>query len=339
MKFNKTLLLFFILGLPFLSYGQERGIPVYSDYLTDNLYLLHPSMAGASRHAKIRLTGRTQWFNVDDAPSLATLSVNGRIGEHIGVGGILYNDSNGRFSQQGFYGTFAYHIMFSRSQLDLNQLSFGLSVGILQESLDGTDLIGPGQPSDPIIYGEKQKDSYFNVDFGVSYYYREFFVHATVKNIIPQKRDIFSTNLETDNQRQYLLSLGYTIAPNYSKWSFEPSVMLQYKEITSETVGDINGKVYRDFDWGQLWGGLSYRRSFNGAEFNQSGTGTVRSQKLQYITPFLGVTYKNFIFGYTYSYQANSVVMDNTGYHQITLGYNFGESKQPYQCDCPTINN
>ena len=28
--------------------AQERGIPVYKDYLTDNLYLLHPSMAGTS---------------------------------------------------------------------------------------------------------------------------------------------------------------------------------------------------------------------------------------------------------------------------------------------------
>lgn len=338
MKLNKALLLFFILCVPFFAHSQERGIPVYSDYLTDNLYLLHPSMAGASLHSKIRLTGRTQWFDVDDAPNLVTASVNGRVGDHIGVGGILYNDSNGRFSQQGFYGTFAYHIMFSRDEIDLNQLSFGLNVGILQEKLDESDLIGPGQPSDPIIFGNKQKDSYLNVDFGMSYYYLNFFAHATVKNIIPQKRDIFSTNLETDNQRQYLVSLGYTFASNNSAWLFEPSVMLQLKEVTSETIGDINGKVYRNFDWGQFFGGLSYRRSFNGAEYNTSGTGSVSSQKLQYITPFIGINYNGFVFAYTYSYQPNSVVMDNSGYHQITLGYNFGKSRTRYHCDCPAVN-
>ncbi len=338
MKINKFLFFLILLVSPVLTMAQERGIPVYSDYLTDNLYLIHPSMAGAAQQAKIRLTGRTQWFNVDDAPNLMTLSANGRVGERIGIGGILYKDSNGRFSQQGFYGTFAYHIMFSRDQIDLNQLSFGLSLGIMQERLDETDLIGPGQPSDPIIAGIEQKDSYLNVDFGVSYFYLNFFAHATVKNIIPQKRDIFSSNLETDNQRQYLFSLGYTFSPRYSNWLFEPSVMLQYKEVTSETIGDINAKVYYNFDWGQLWGGLSYRRSFNGAEFNESGTATVSSQKLQYVTPFLGVTYKNFLFAYTYSYQANSVVMDNTGYHQITLGYNFGKVDQRYHCDCPAVN-
>ena len=39
------------------SYSQE-GIAVYSDYLSDNYYLLHPSMAGAANCDKIRLTAR-----------------------------------------------------------------------------------------------------------------------------------------------------------------------------------------------------------------------------------------------------------------------------------------
>ncbi len=338
MKYSRILLPLLFLCMPFIMWSQERGIPIYSDYLTDNLYLLHPSMAGATTHNQIRLTGRTQWFNVDDAPNLVTLSANGRITDHIGIGGILFNDSNGRFSQQGVYATFAYHIQFAQSRWELNQLSFGLNVGVLQEKLDESDLIGPGQPIDPIINGHKQKDVFFNMDFGMSYFYRNFFIHATVKNLIPQKRDIFSENFETDDQRQYLLSVGYTIAPNNSRWLFEPSIMAQYKEETGETIGDINGKVYYKFDWGKLWGGASYRRSFQGAEYILGDGSAVQSQKLQYVTPFLGVTYKNFIFAYTYSYQTNEVVMDQSGYHQITLGYNFGSRNASYQCDCPTVN-
>lgn len=325
--------------LPFFASAQERGIPVYSDYLTDNLYLLHPSMAGAANRSKIRLTARQQWFGVDDAPALQTLSLNGRVGDRIGIGGILYNDSNGRFSQQGVYATFAYHILLSRDEVDLNQLSFGLNVGLLQEKLDESDLIGGTNPNDPNIAGIEQQDSYFNVDFGVSYYYLEFFAHATVKNIIPQKRDIFSDDYETDNQRQYIASVGYDIAPFNSKWSFEPSVMFLVKEVTSEASVDLNAKVYRQFDFGTLWGGLSYRRTFDGAEYTASGTSSVNNQKLQYLSPFLGLNYKNFMFAYTYSYQANSVVLTDSGFHQITLGYNFGESRERFHCNCPAINN
>ncbi|HLS29774.1 MAG TPA: type IX secretion system membrane protein PorP/SprF [Flavobacteriaceae bacterium] len=340
MTLSRTLIIFALLFTPLIVFSQERGIPVYSDYLTDNLYLLHPSMAGAAQQSKVRLTGRTQWFDVNNAPHLETISANGRIGDRVGVGGIIYNDRNGRFSQQGFFGTFAYHILMSRDELDLNQLSFGLNVGLVQEGLDESDLIGPGQPADPIISGNKQSDFTFNVDLGMSYYFMEFFAHVSAKNLIPQKRDIFSEEFETDNQRSYLLSVGYTIVPQYSNWNFEPSIMVQHKEVTNETLGDINGKAYYNFDWGQLWGGLSYRRTLSGAEYNAGDftSNSVSTQKLQYLTPFLGINYRGFVFAYTYSYQPNDIVMDNSGYHQITLGFNFGKNRVTYRCGCPTIN-
>src|SRR5690606_10705460 len=121
----------FILIIAFLgtltSKGQE-GFPIYADYLTDNYYLIHPSMAGAANCAKIRLTGRQQWFGHEDAPKLLTLSMNGRIGDSpSAIGGIVYTDKNGYHSQTGAYVTYAHHLMFSRSEADLNQLSFGLS--------------------------------------------------------------------------------------------------------------------------------------------------------------------------------------------------------------------
>jgi hypothetical protein len=40
-----------------IIYFSQEGIAVYSDYLSDNYYLIHPSMAGANC-AKIRLTAR-----------------------------------------------------------------------------------------------------------------------------------------------------------------------------------------------------------------------------------------------------------------------------------------
>jgi len=337
MKFLKSFLIVAFAFSISTSFSQDRGIPVYSDYLTDNYYLIHPSMAGASNYDKLRLTARQQWFDVDDAPSLQTLSMNGKLGNNSGVGGILFNDTNGRFSQQGAYLTFAYHLMFSRSTVDLNRLSFGLNVGLVQEKLDETGLNSIDNP-DPVIAGVTQSDSFFNVDIGVSYFFLDFYAHFTAKNIIPQQRQIFSEIYETDNQRQYLTSVGYNIAPFGSKWSFEPSVMLQLREETKETNLDLNAKAYYTTDFGMLWGGLSYRRSFDGAEYTNDGLGSVESQKLQYVTPFVGVNYDRFMFAYTYSYQANSVVMSNSGFHQITLGFNFGENRKRYKCNCPAVN-
>ncbi|WP_336092119.1 PorP/SprF family type IX secretion system membrane protein [Leeuwenhoekiella sp. CH_XMU1409-2] len=315
-------------------YGKaQEGVPVYWDYLTENLYLLHPSMAGAANANQIRLTGRQQWFDVEDAPNLYTAAINGRVGEKVGLGMQLFSDENGNFSQRGVYGTFAYHLLLSRNYVDLNQLSFGVSVGVMQNTLDESsfDLTD----FDPIISGGSQTDNYFNVDIGMSYYFLDFWAHATVKNVLPRSRAMF-TALESTNQRRYLASAGYVFSKLNSPWSYEPSVMFQATDETQEVSIDINGKVYRKFDWGKLWGGLSYRRNLDGAQYLNSD-GSVESQKSQYITPFLGVTYKRFLVGYTYTYQRNDIVLAN-GFHQITLGYDFGVRREPYECNCPAVN-
>ncbi|MEH6406696.1 MAG: type IX secretion system membrane protein PorP/SprF [Leeuwenhoekiella sp.] len=316
------------------SFAQE-GIPIYSDYLSDNLYLLHPSMAGAANANQIRLTARKQWFDVDDAPSLQTLSMNGRIGDKVGVGGIAFADQNGYFSQKGFYATFAYHLLLSRNVIDLNQLSFGINVGLIQNTLDESsfDLID----YDPVISGASQSDNFFNVDIGMSYYFLDFYAHATVKNVLPRNRDLFTDEFESANQRHYIASAGYVFGRYGSLWKYEPSVMLQLTEQTREKSADLNFKVYREFDWGQLWAGLSYRRSLDGAEYRSNGS-AVKSQKLEYITPILGINYGAFLFAYTYSYQNNPIVLSNGGFHQITLGYDFGKRREPYDCNCPSIN-
>ena len=321
-----------------LSKAQE-GMPIYSDYLTDNYYLLHPSMAGVANCAKARLTARQQWFGVDDAPNLQTLSVNGRIGDTPnGVGGIVFNDSNGYHSQVGGYLTYAYHIMFSRNEIDLNMLSFGLSAGFIQYKLDETELTQAfGQNFDPLISGIEQSATNFNIDFGFSYHLIDFYAHITVKNILENEGINFNEQgFSFENQRTLLASAGYTYSKFGSEWSFEPSVMYMYRDATQENSIDVNAKVYKEMDFGKLWGGLSYRRSFDGAEF-LDGSG-VSSQKLQYFTPFLGINYNNFVFAYTYSYQANSVVFNNGGFHQLTLGYDFNCRREKFECNCPAVN-
>lgn len=312
-----------------ISFSQE-GIAVYSDYLSDNYYLIHPSMAGAANCAKVRLTARQQWFGQEDAPALQTLSFNGRVGEKTGAGIILFNDKNGYHSQKGIKATFAYHLMFSRSEVDLNQLSFGISAGLVQSELDETQFTQP----DPTIGGIIQKDSYFNVDIGASYNYLEFYTHLTVKNALASKRDIY-TEVESDNLRKLLLSAGYVFGDS-ERIQWEPSFLFQLVDETKEKTIDLNLKAYKDFSFGKLWGGLSYRRAFESAQFESNGS--VANQRLQYITPIIGLNYQNFMFSYTYSHLLGDIQFDSGGFHQITLGVNLFCKREKYDCNCPAIN-
>ena len=318
-----------------LSCTAQEGIAVYSDYLSDNYYLIHPSMAGAANCAKLRVTGRKQWFGQADAPEMQTASFNGRVGEKAGAGIIIFNDKNGYHSQKGVKFTYAYHLMFSRDEIDLNQLSFGISGGLIQSQLDETSFRNSGN-FDPIIDGTiVQKDSYFNVDIGASYNYLDFYVHGTVKNAIETRRDIY-TEYESDNLRKYLLSAGYVFGDK-QRILWEPSLLFQYTDKTKEKTIDVNLKAYKNINFGSIWAGLSYRRSLDGASYSDN-SGAVFNQKLQYITPIIGVNVDNFMFAYTYSHVTGPVKFDNGGFHQITLGINLFCKPVKYECNCPAIN-
>lgn len=336
MTFKKFCSVAFIILITQFSKAQE-GLPIYSDYLTDNYYLIHPSMAGVANCAKVRITARKQWFDQADAPALQTVSVNSRIGESpSAVGAIIYNDKNGYHAESGVYLTYAHHLLFSRDEIDLNMLSFGLSTGVLQYKFDQNAFANGG--FDPLIAGVKPNATNFNIDFGFSYHLINFYAHATVKNIL--NNDGVNANADGifkfDNLRTLLFSAGNVFRKLGSEWSYEPSILYMYRDGIKVSSIDLNGKVYKDMDFGKLWGGISYRRNLDTPRIgNDVG---VSSEKLQYITPFVGVDYKNFVFAYTYSYQANSVVFDNGGFHQLTLGYNFNCRKVKYDCDCPAIN-
>ena len=335
MNFKRGLIVLAFLFAQF-SFSQE-GVAVYSDYLSDNYYLIHPSMAGAANCGKVRLTARQQWMGQEDAPALQTVSFNTALDEDgvSGIGLIAFNDRNGYHSQRGGKITYAHHIRFSRTTADLNQLSFGLSGAFIQSSIDGTDFIG--QPFDPrVLPGVIQKDSYFNVDLGASYHYMDFFTHVTIKNFLANRRELYSREIESDNLRKVLWSAGGVFG-DADRLLFEPSFMFQWIQETKEKTIDLNMKVYKNLDFGRLWAGLSYRRSFDEAEYTINGI-SIERQRMQYITPIVGLNYKQFMFAYTYSHLLGDVRFDNGGFHQITLGFDVFCKAAAWDCNCPAVN-
>ncbi len=332
MRFKIFYLIVFLL-IAKQSFSQEV-LPVYSDYLSDNYYLLHPSMAGAANCSKVRLTARQQWFGQSDAPALQTLSFNGSVGERSGAGIILINDKNGYHSQKGVRLTYAHHLMFSRDNVDLNQLSFGMSAGFAQSTIDETSFADGYPEYDPNIGNIEQKASYFNVDIGASYNYLDFYVHATVKNALSTERKLY-TDKEPVDLKRLIINAGYTFGDSETiMW--EPSFMFQNITQTKESLIDLNLKAYKTLEKGLLWGGISYRRSLDGAQYVEGNS--VATQKLQYITPVVGFNFDKYMVSYTYSHLLGNVKFDNGGFHQITLGINLFCKPEKYHCNCPAVN-
>ena len=307
--FKIFLSLFFIMCFS-LNYGQET-LPVYTDYLSDNVFLVHPSAAGFRDCSKVRLTARNQWSGIKDAPSLQTLSFHTKVGEKMGLGTIIFNDKNGYHSQQGIQGTYAYHLELGQVE-DYRALSFGISMMVVNNSLDESSFDIP----DPVISQIVQSESYFNADFSTAYHGNDFFGYFTVKNLMLSARNLYNKDYESLNLRRYLLSAGYYF--DYSRNGrmivFEPSIMMQYIERTNEKFVDLNFKVYKEIDNAKLWAAFSYRRGFDNSD----------TEELNYLTPIVGVNFEKYMISYTYTRQTGEILFDDAGYHQITVGFNFG---------------
>jgi type IX secretion system PorP/SprF family membrane protein len=315
------------------AFSQEI-LPVYSDYLSDNYFLLHPSMAGAANCGKVRLTGRQQWAGQQDAPALQTLSFNTSVSDKDGLGIILINDKNGYHSQKGFRLAYAHHIMFSRDNVDLNQLSFGINVGFAQSQLDESTFYTNDPSYDPIVAGIPQSANYFNTDIGASYNFLDFYAHFTVKNALASQRKLY-TDKEPVDLKRLIYNMGYTFGDSEGLM-FEPSMMYQYVFQTKESTVDFNLKAYKQMEFGKLWAVASYRRSLDGAQYVEGNS--IATQNLQYITPILGINYKNYMFSYTYSSILGNIKFDNAGFHQFTLGVNLFCKPEKYHCNCPAVN-
>ena len=306
--------------------SAQETIPIYFDYLSDNVYLLHPAAAGIGNCAKFRLSYGKQWAGVKDAPGLKTLSYHSRLsGEsQVGLGGIVYADNNGNHSQVGAQATIAYHIDMGGA--NFNQLSFAISGMFTESKLDQSTF----DTSDSLISGLVEADNYYNADFGLAYHYKTGFAYFTVKNLLLQARNSENTSYNSLNLRRYLFSLGYFCEnerPN--RLSFEPSMMIQYAEYTQEIIGDINLKAYKKMDRGNtLWAAVSYRRSFDGNKI----------QELSQITPIIGINFKKVMLSYTYTHSLGSITYDNSGFHQISLGIDLF-CKEVRASACPNVNS
>ncbi|MBJ2175700.1 type IX secretion system membrane protein PorP/SprF [Aureibaculum sp. A20] len=303
--------------------NAQGTLPIYSDYLSDNIYLVHPSAAGIGNNGKLRLTHRQQWIGVEDAPSLQTLSFNNRFGEKMALGAIVFNDKNGYHSQLGVQGTYAYHLNFGRDEA-LNQLSLALSASYVQNSNDQREFTKP----DPVISQIIESNSYFNTDFSMAYHFMDGFAYFTIKNLLLNVQNAQIGDYRKVNSRRYLFNSGYFFGWG-THFQLEPSIMFQYVSGTEEKIVDLNAKVYKTFGHNKRgFFALSYR-----ASLDNNGI-----QELSQVTPILGLEIDKFIVSYTYTHQIGAITFQEGGYHQFTFGVSLFNKRQKDRGYIPNYN-
>ena len=315
-KIIKVFIIGLLLGTSVFVKAQET-LPVYSDYLSDNVYLVHPSAVGFRDYSTVRLTARSQWAGVSDAPSLQTINIQTKFKQKAGLGLVIFNDKNGYHSQQGIQGTYAYHLDLGPEQ-NYRRLSFAFSMMVVNNSLDESSF----NIQDPVISQIVQSESYFNADYSMAYHDFDFFGYLTIKNLMLSARNLYNKDYESLNLRRYLVSFGhyFDLYKNGNIIELEPSVMIQYIERTNEKFVDFNMKAYKELGNAKIWAAFSYRRGFDNSTIKQ----------LSYLTHIIGVNFDKYMISYTYTKQSGEILFDAAGYHQITIGFNYGGNSKRF---------
>ena len=314
---------FFYISIFFfcLQNFSQVTLPIYQDYLSDNVYLIHSSAAGIGNSSKLRMTVRQQWADIPDAPALQTLSFHSKFREesNAGYGFIVFNDKNGYHSQKGLQGTYTYHLPLSDANF-FEQFSFGLSFTFVQNQSDQRSF---GNDDVAAII---QSTSYYNSDFSIAYHSEGFSSYFTVKNLLLTAKNNLNIQEPLD-LKNYILSAGYYYGKN-NFIQLEPSIMIQMKKSMGQTIADFNLKAYKNLSKTQIWAAISYRKGF---DKNTIGN-------FQFISPIIGFNYDKFMFSYTYTKQMNDIVLTNSGFHQISMGINLW-TRKPRGAACPNINS
>lgn len=302
-------------------FAQYR-MPLYTDYLTDNYYAVHPAMAGAHYEGlKLRTSFRTQWLDVANAPSLQSVNAHARVGDKSGVGGMLFHDKNGFQSQIGVQGTYAHHINFFRSKAAVNQLSFGLTVGGSFQRHDQSRF--DNSTADKLISGSQNNTSNIYVDVGITYTRLSLYTHLTVQNLVFSEKNI-TDDVFLNRPRRVIASAGnfFELSPN---WAVEPSVLFDYIEHTDRPNVDVNLKSHHSIRTTQLWVGMSYRKGLTDTQtYNARAS---YSEPFTQLSTILGLKHNTWMFSYTYTVGMGNIKINNSGFHQISLGLDIFSTK------------
>ncbi len=301
---KKYLLYILVLNSIYNSYSQQN-LPVYTDYLSDNNYLVHPAVSGISTMDKIRFTVRQQWSGISEAPSLQTLSGFIHLNDENSLGMTLYNDQNGNYSRQSMKLSYTYELNLGK--FEQQKMAFSIGLSYLSNSLNTESFNLP----DRIIRQTDLEHQQYNIDVGFAFRNKRFFSLYTIKDLAPVKN--FDTD-KTTNIRHHLLSIGYFIKGDKQKIKIQMSFLGQYLEQTDQSILDTNIKFFFPIKNNEFWSGISYRQDFGNDNY---------LQKSSFGSFILGYSLKQFNFTYSYMKQFDEITFSTNGFHQIGLGFNF----------------
>lgn len=251
----KNLRSILVLSLGVLASVNAKGQQTSLNTLyNQNVYLINPAAAGLNNCFSAYLNHRNQWVGINESPTRNALTVDGRMFGAHGAGLDLRMYSAGLIKDFNVKFTYAYHLKVSEKA----NLSFGLSLGAIQQSFAFSDAITTDYTDNSLLTGN-QADLGFTSDAGILF----STPRLTVGFSVPQ---VFSRGLSTDfggtprefKLVQHMVLYGAVDVIKSANWALTPSVLYKNAALIGHQV-DLGVRA----SWKNTLGaGVMYRTSF-----------------------------------------------------------------------------
>lgn len=298
----KRLIIALVIVTCTLGLSAQQEILV-SQYMFNGLFL-NPAYAGTHKYWEATALHRSQWVNLDGAPTTQLLEIDGPLSdEKIGLGFIVSHDDIGDTEQFEFSANGSYHLDLDEDQR--NKLSFGLRAGFTNYSFrfDETMVFDAG---DQVFQDKIENEFVPKLGAGVYFYNDRMYAGVSVPTLFAGDDNLSldpDANLDKIYFENHLFITGGYVFEASENIMVKPNVLVKYHPNAPVQL-DLNTNVLL---YEKVWLGLSYR------------TSSALVALVEYnITPQIRA-------GYAYDATFNDISDYSSGSHEVMLGYNFGK--------------
>jgi len=296
---NLLLSLTILLG-SLISFGQQT--PVIEHYL-QNQYFINPAAAGLNGKVA-HLVVHKQWQGFTGAPETQIFTIDGNFNRNkMALGLTVVNDQTNILGSTAGYLSYVYNLTITSKQ----RIRFGLSSGIVQNRLIYDNIVAEDESELQLFYNN-QNATNFDAKAGVHYQFKKFQLGFAVSNLLSPKfsyeNNFSSDSLTFRNIPHFTLNTQYNFQLKGGKWELIPSLYMKgVQGMPFVFEGAVSGMYKKKF-----WGTLKYHH------------------KIGYSAMTGASITKQLLLGYSFGFSSREIGTQNSGTHEILIGYKIGES-------------
>lgn len=281
----KRITLLILLSFFFITHSAIAQFFNTGNMYTQNQFVFNPASAGDKGKGAGYFGHRYRWYGLEGAPKTMFLGVHTPIGEKMGLGGSITNDTRGVLS--AFTTNLAYS--YKVNLADIHTLMFGASLGFMKNILEVSEVQVTDQANDPTLYDNYFEGVFFSAGAGIKYDWNQ---QLEVSIAAPRL-------VAGENQNRHIAGMvAYNLYFQDKVFELEPSVMLQSVK-GSPLQYDIN--VYFGYKK-NAWTQVTYRSN-------------------QTIVLALGLGVSKFNVGYAYEINNGTLSHISKGTHEIVISF------------------